>query len=155
MVGTNLLYEHYFFTLLNTSSVSKTKACLLSVASSKSGAWLGALPVPSLGTKLDDESLRIALGLRLGVPIVVEHMCVCGASVDVFGTHGLSCRRSSDRIAQHAAVNQTVRHALVSGDASAVLELVGVCCDDGKRPDSMSLIPWRQGLPLLWDFNLS
>ena len=71
-----MLYEHYFFTLLNTSSVSKTKACLLSVASSKSGAWLGALPVPSLGSKLDDESLRIALGLHLGVPIVVEHIHV-------------------------------------------------------------------------------
>jgi len=30
---------------------------------------------------------------------------------------------------------------------------VGVYCDDGKRPDGMSLIPWRQGLLLLWDFT--
>ena len=37
----------------------------------------------------------------------------------------------------------------------AVLEPVGVCHDDGKRPDSMSLIPWWQGLPLLWDFTCS
>ena len=69
---------------------------------------LGALPVPaSLGTKLDIESLRIALGLRLGVPIVVEHTCVCGSKVDVFGTHGLSCMRGGGRIPQHAAVNET------------------------------------------------
>jgi len=32
---------------------------------------------------------------------------------------------------------------------------VGVCHDDGKRPDGMSLISWRQGLPLLWDFTCS
>ena len=38
---------------------------------------------------------------------------------------------------------------------AAVLEPVGVCRDDGKRPDGMSLIPWRRGLPLLWDFTCS
>jgi len=38
--------------------------------------------VTSLGTKLDNESLRIALGLHPGVPIVVEHTCVCGSKVD-------------------------------------------------------------------------
>ena len=41
----------------------------------ESGVWLGALPVPSLSTMLDNESLRIALFLCLGVPIVVEHTC--------------------------------------------------------------------------------
>jgi len=67
----------------------------------------------------------------------------------------LSCRRSGGRIPQHVAANETVCRALVSGGVPAVLEPVGVCCDDGKRPDGMSLIPWRQGLPLLWDFICS
>jgi len=100
-----LLHEHHFSALLNSASDAKTKACLLSVASSESGAWLGALLVPSLGTKLDDESLRIALGSRLGV---LNIKCVCGANVDVFGTHGLSCRCSGGCIPQHAAINETV-----------------------------------------------
>ena len=82
------------------------------------------------------------------VPIIVEHTCVCG-------THGLSCRRSGGCIPQHAAVNETICHALVSGGVPAVLELVGVCRDDGKRPVGMLLIPWSRGLPLLWDFTCS
>ena len=43
------------------------------MASAEAGAWLNVLPVPSLGTKPDDESLRIALGLCLGAAIVVKH----------------------------------------------------------------------------------
>ena len=48
-----------------------------------------------------------------------------------------------------------LHHALVSGGVSAVLEPVGVFRDDGKRSDGTSLIPWSQGLPLLWDFTCS
>ena len=140
---------------MDSTSDAKTKARLLSVSSSESGAWLGTLLVPSLGTKLDNVSLRIALGLCLGVPIVVEHTCVCGSKFDVFETHGLSCRHSGGRIPRHAAVSETIRHALVSRGVPAVLEPVGVCRSDGKRSDGMSLIPWSQCLSLLWEFTCS
>ena len=125
------------------------------MASAEAGAWLNVLPVPSLGTKLDDESMHIALGLRLGAAIAVKHTCVCGATVDTYGTHGLSCRSSGGRLPHHASVNETIHRALVSGGVPAVLEPVGVCCKDSKWPDSMSLIPWWRGLPLLWDFTCS
>ena len=52
-------------------------------------------------------------------------------------------------------MNETIRHALVFGGVPAVLEPVGVCREDGKRPDGISLIPWWWGLPLLWDFTCS
>ena len=66
----------------------------------------------------------------------------------------LSCRRSGGRLPRHAS-NETIPRALVSGGVPAVLEPVGVCRDDGKRPDGMSLIPWRRSLPLSWDFTCS
>ena len=122
----------HFSSLLDSAP---TKACLLLVSS---GAWLNALPLPSLGTKLDNESWRIAL---VGVPIVVEHKCVCGSTFDIFGTHSLACRCSGSRIPRHAAVNETFYRALMSGGVPAVLEPVGVCHVGGKRPDGMSLIP--------------
>ena len=33
----------------------------------------------------------------------------------------------------------------------AVLEPNGLARDDGKRPDGMSLFPWKMGRPLVWD----
>ena len=67
----------------------------------------------------------------------------------------MSCRHSGGRIPRCAAVNETIHHALVSGGVPAVLELVGVCHNDGKRLDGMSLIPWSRGLPLHWNFTYS
>ena len=88
---------------------------------------------------------RITLGLPLGGPIVVKHTCVCRANVNVFGKHGLSCRQSGGRIPRHAAVNEIIRCDLVSGGVPTVPEPMGVCHDDGMRPNGMTLIPWRRG----------
>ena len=139
--------------LLEAATDSITRARLLSTATKESGAWLNVLPIPHLGTKLDDDSIRIATGLRLGADIVMEHTCVCGASVDRKGTHGLSCRKSGGRISRHHAANETLRRALVSGGVPAILEPVGVCKEDAKRPDGMTLVPWESGRALLWDFT--
>ena len=57
--------------------------------------------------------------------------------------HGLSCRRIGGHIPWHAAVNETIRCTLASGGVPAVLEAVEVCRGNGKRPDGMTLIPWR------------
>ena len=120
---------------------------IIKFATKESGAWLNVLPSPHLSTKLDDDSIRIATGLRLGANIVVRHTCVCGSIVESTGHHGLSCRRSGGRISRHQSANETICRALVSGGIPAVLEPVGIAREDGKRPDGMSLI--------LWDFTCS
>ena len=82
---------------------------LLASATKESGAWLHALPVASLGLRLDDDSLRIAVDLRLGAPICDRHSCKhCGADVNAIGRQALSCRKSEDRHHRHAAVNDII-----------------------------------------------
>ena len=44
---------------------------LLAMAQRKSGAWLNALPVSSLGTVLDSESFRVAIALRVGADVCI------------------------------------------------------------------------------------
>ena len=62
-------------------------ACLSAV----SFAHASVYPSYSVGTRLDNFSLRIAIALRQGAWICEPHICVCGDPVDLSGTHGLSC----------------------------------------------------------------
>ena len=49
--------------------------------------------------------------------------------------------------------NEALCRGLVSGGIPFILEPVGVCQEDAKRPDGMTLIPWEDGRSLLWDFT--
>ncbi|KAG7300668.1 hypothetical protein JYU34_014990 [Plutella xylostella] len=73
-------------------------ARLRAVSQPESGLWLHALPSPQLGTLLDNDSLRVAVALRLGCTVVEPHVCVCGARVDQSGRHGLHCVRSAGQV---------------------------------------------------------
>lgn len=71
--------------------------------------------------------------------------------VDRRGHHGLSCGRSAGRIPRHSSINDVIRRAFVSAKVPAILEPVGLARDDGKRPDGLTLVPWKMGRPLVWD----
>lgn len=127
------------------------KARFLAVQRPESGAWLQALPSRSIGTLLENNAFRIAIGLRLGIDICSPHLCRCGSQVDKKGHHGLKCRKSAGRHARHAEINTIIKRALVSADVPAKLEPVGLAREDGKRVDGMTLIPWSRGSTLIWD----
>ena len=66
----------------------------------------------NLGLKLDDQQLRISIGLRLGANICVEHTCHCGKRVERDGLHGLSCTKSAGRFSRHATLNSLIKQTL-------------------------------------------
>ena len=96
---------------------------------------------------MDDASFKLVTSLRLGAPCVAR---LCCEAVDSLGHHGLSCYRSTGRIARHTGIND-IRRALASAGVPAVLEPNSLVRDDGKRPDGMTLLPWKVGRPLVWD----
>ena len=82
-----------FEAILSNALDSRSRARLLATSTKESGAWLNTLPVSSLGLRLDDNSIRIAVGLRLGAPLCRVHTCqLCGGEVDELALHGLSCK---------------------------------------------------------------
>ena len=80
--------------LLEQAQDDVSRARLLAAMKKESaGACIHILPISSLGLRMDDSTLRIAVGLRLGTAICAPHFCHhCGAEVDCLGTHGHSCR---------------------------------------------------------------
>lgn len=139
--------------LFEECTTDSSKARLLANNSKESGAWLNAFPFSSLGTLLDNQSFRIAVSLRLGIPVCVPHTCVCGAQVDKLGQHGLCCKKSAGRYARHAMVNDLIKRALITCKIPSLLEPTGCNRSDGKKPDGLTLVPWRNGKPMVWDFT--
>ena len=117
---------------------------------------MNALPISSLGLRINDEIVRSAIGLRLGALLCQPHSCShCGANVDNFGTHGLSCRKGQGKHFRHGLMNNIIHWSLSSASVPSRLEPPGVSQSDGKRPVGMSIIPWSSGMLLVWDANCS
>ena len=145
-LASSLRYEH----LLSRSN-QIDRARLLAAAAPHSGAWLSALPVECLGLLLPDEAVRVGVALRLGTPVQQPHRCRCGTTTDSFGHHNLSCHRDPGRLPRHSAINDVMYRCLASAGLTAVLEPRGLNRGDGRRPDGVTLYPFRHGKMLLWD----
>ena len=130
------------------------RAWLLASVCRESGARLNALPLSSCGLRMDNQSVRVAVGLRLGAPLCHAHICRhCEVAVVEQATHGFSCRWSDGKQPRHAAINDIIHRSLASDKVSSHLEPNGLyhSWSDGKRPDGITLNPWENGKALIWD----
>jgi len=73
-------------TMLDATEKSRWEA----VSAPRAGAWLMALPIAACGLRLDDETVRVAVGLRLDAFKCELHHCPCGQIVSALGSHDLS-----------------------------------------------------------------
>ena len=131
-----------------TAANQVSRARLLAARDEGSGAWLHALPTPSLGTLLDNECLRIAVALRVGASICQPHKCRCGVDI---GHHPLSCRYSAGRLPRHAGLNDIIKRSLNTAGIPSVWEPPGLDRGDRRRPDGMSVFPFKNDKALVWD----
>ena len=122
-------------------------ACLSSATQPNSGAWMNCFLSTAIGTFLDNESFRIATSQRQGLPIWATHKCCCGATLDRYGLHHLSCHLSAGRLPQHSTLNDNIKCALSPAGFNAVLEPVGFDHGDGKRP----VFSFPMEKCLIWD----
>ena len=91
------------------------------------------------------------MGLRLGANLCAPHVCLCGATVNALGTHGLSCKKSAGRHPRHGLLNDVIWRAMQRAQIPSSKKSVGFFRSDGKRPDGVSLIPWARGRCITWD----
>ena len=99
---------------------------------------------------MDNYMARVAIGLRLGTALCQPHLCLCGAIVEEDGLHGLSCKLGNGEHARHSTLNDLIARALLRA-VIPCKEPPGLSRKHGKRPDGLSLIPWRTGESVVWD----
>ena len=138
-----------FATLLASQPDEYNQARLLATAAPYSGDWLHVLPISSCGLRLDDDAVRVAIGLRLSANLCDPHVYSCGTFVNSRGTHGLSCKRGSSKLTRHAIINNLVHRALVRTKIPSTMEPTGLSHSDGKRPDGLTLGPWSTGKSII------
>ena len=56
---------------------------------------------------------------------------------------------------RHAALNDIVKRALTTAGIPSNLEPPGLDRGDGRRPDGMTVFPYKHGKPLVWDATCS
>jgi hypothetical protein len=136
-------------------SSDREKAMFLAASAPHTGDWLNALPIATCGLHLDDEAVRVGVALRLGLHLCVPHDCRCGALVDAWGSHAMSCKHSSGRVIRHHSINDIVARSLTSAGVPLCKEPSGLFSDNAKRPDGLTLVPWRGGKAMAWDSTIS
>ena len=141
--------------LLSMANSPSDVARLLAVSSPHAGDWLNALPISSCGLRLDDDVVRVGVGLRLGLQICESHRCVCDSMVDQQGLHALSCKFGIGRLSRHGMLNDIVHRAFTSAGIPAMKEPTGLVEGCALRPDGLTLIPWAEGRSLAWDVTVT
>ena len=109
------------------------KARILAVQSSHSSDWLYAILISPCWQRLDNEAIRVAVGLRFGLELCQPHSCPCRAVKDARGLHGLSCKMNAGRSPRHFQINDLIFCTLKMADIPSTKEPKGLVRDDGKK----------------------
>jgi hypothetical protein len=136
---------------------------ILAASAPHSGDWLFAIPSANCGLFLENEELRIAVGLRIGASVCLPHDCVCGGQVDALGLHCFTCRKGNGKQVRHSLLNDAIWRSFNRAKIQAQKEPAGLCFafkgKDGhtanKRPDGASIVPWGRGRNIAWDVTVA
>jgi hypothetical protein len=151
----SLIVKGEYDQLLDRYSEPNHRARLLAASAPHSGDWLHALPISACGLHLDNDAVRVAVGLRLGSALCEKHVCRCGKTVNILAEHAFSCKRSAGRIQRHSYINDIIYwRALRKAGIHSSKEPQGLVWGDGKRPDGLTLLPWQSGRCATWDVTV-
>jgi len=68
--------------------------------------------------------------------------------------NGFICKKALSRTSRHHALNDLVARAFASAAIPMAKEPQGLSRADGKRPDGLTMVPWREGKLLTWDVTV-
>ena len=98
--------------LVTSVTSDRQRASFLAASYCHSGDWLMALLIAACGLRLDDEAVRVAVALRLGMDLCGPHQCaLCGSQIDAWGTHAFVCKFAPGKTKRHHLLNDVITRA--------------------------------------------
>ena len=123
----------------------------MTAAKSHSGDCITAYPIALVGTRLDDESLRISVALLLGLYVFLEHQGRCGATVQSDGLHTLSCRFIAGRFSRQSKITNIIERSLDTAGLHSIHKPVDLDRGDDRRLDGVTSFLFKGVKALAWD----
>jgi len=157
-------------TLASPATPQHVKAHLQLVSVEGAGMVFHAPPSKNLGTWMDGDLYKVVLQRRLRMPLWPEacHCTACGAAMDIWGDHALSCGCRGDRTLRHNALRDVTYHAALAAGLQPQREKSGLLpqrpgqdalrenvLSNGRRPADVWIPRWENGAPAAWDFAVT
>ena len=116
---------------------------------------------------MEGDLYKVVLQRRLRMPLWPKacHCTACGATVDIWGDHALSCGCGGDRTLRHNALRDVTYHAALAAGlqpqqtkSSLLPQRLGQdalrenVLSNGSRPADVWIPRWDNGAPAAWDF---
>ena len=131
---------------------------MISLAAGHAGAWLLAMPMPTMGLAIPPREFRVLLRHTLGLPIYSAPRtcpsCNC-ARLDIWGCHSLICGSGGDRISRHNAVRDALYHIAAAAAFCPVLETGHSIPDSQRRPGDITVPNWSRGRQAAIDVTIT
>ena len=144
--------------LLSNSNV-RDKARLLSLALPHAGDWLDALPSPSLGLNMDSRSFGMAMGYRLGLPLLPSGDCrapTCDIDQDALGDHALHCRDDRGlKGSRHDRIRDQIFKVAQHASLNPQKEMPGLIPGSQSRPADIFIEHWVNGRKVAFDVSVT
>jgi hypothetical protein len=140
--------------LASSPTSNREELRLKAVTRPEAGAWLGVLPVKSVGLKIPSTEFSALIRWWLGIPVLAPTCCPevgCSEQLDPLGDHAVMCPCGPSRISRHNDVNHTWAHELNSAGYLATVEQ-HVDPDSNRRSADTLVANWEFGFPAAHDW---
>ena len=114
------------FSFGRSKTYSKSTHCVASASQPYIDAWQNAIPTPSFGAFMDNESFFIGVTFIIGLDVSVPHKCRCCAQIGKFGIQSLHRCSSAGRFPRHSGLNDAIKRCLGSAGFPCQLEPVSL-----------------------------
>jgi hypothetical protein len=99
-------------------------------------SWLHARPIKVNNLYLNDAEFRVAILQRLGIPLFpISSDCPnCDKSLDPFGYHALTCKRSGEKVRRHNSIRDIIHNQARNSQLNPLIEKPHLIIGSKERP---------------------